>query len=299
VRLEPADAAGLVEEVRRRVDAGAEELKASRLNRPWGRPVAAWLCAPDGPLTDRAAVHLTDSRLFGLARLAQVLRTDTEPEGWWNADEQPAAWEHALRLDAVLAGLPRPREREVLTHGRDLLWLTRSRRPRDPVEGWVRVVTAAAGRAPDAATRAYLAAWTSPEAVRRGRRYLERPPASPLTEPLLPALRWALHHWSERGDVEVVHDEQSALTPARVAALGDELAAAHPGRRLLGLRRVDSREDPRVQVADLVAGVVRRTVADQLSGVAASAVPVSHLVATASPLRERASGVAAAADQVR
>jgi hypothetical protein len=97
---------------------------------------------------------------------------------------------------------------------------------------------------------------------------------------LLAALRWAVHHWSEHGDVNVVHDEQSVLTPARVGAIGDELATAHPGRRMVGFSRVDSRDDPRVQVADLVAGVVRRVFEDQLSGHRpVPPVPVSHLVA--------------------
>jgi hypothetical protein len=58
----------------------------------------------------------------------------------------------------------------------------------------------------------------------------------------------------------VVHDEQSALTPGRVARLGTFLAEAvspapPPLRSFL---QVDSRDDPRVQVADLLAGIARR-----------------------------------------
>ena len=67
--------------------------------------------------------------------------------------------------------------------------------------------------------------------------------------------------------------------------LAEGLAEARPGRRLAGFERVDSRTDPRVQLADLVAGVVRRTVEDHLNGRAAEdPVPVGHLVADASPL---------------
>ena len=283
VHLDPAYASDLAHEVRRRTGAGGEELKASRLNRPWAQDVAAWLCAADGPLAGRAVVHLTDTRLFGLARLAQVLTADTSPEGWWCPDRDAATWDRAVRLDAVLADLATSTERALLVSGRDLLWLTRSRRPRTPVESWSAAVSAAAGRLPDAAKRRFLAEWASPQALGRAHDYLATPPLSPLTEPLLPALHWAVRHWSDVGDVSVVHDEQSALTPARVAAIADELAASCPGRRLVGFCRVDSRDDPRVQIADLVAGVVRRTWESRLTG-ASPGLAVDHLVADASSL---------------
>jgi hypothetical protein len=285
VQMDPAAASDLADEVRRRTGSRTRELKAALLNRPWAHPVSAWLCAPDGPLRGRAVVHVTDTRLFGLARLAQVLMTDASPEGWWSPSEDPDAWDHALRLHAVLGDLPRTQERQFLDAARDLLWLTRSRRPGASIETWTDVVGVVADRLPDGESRHSLVAWASPDAVRRARDYVAAPPTSPLTEPLLPALRWAVHHWSAAGDVNIVHDEQSVLTPARVAAIADELEASCPGRTIAGFSRVDSRDDARVQVADLVAGVVRRTLEDHLSGSrCAPTLPVSHLVAAESPL---------------
>jgi hypothetical protein len=280
VHIDPGDAVALIEEVRRRTGAGTQELKASRLNRSWALPVTAWLCAPDGPLQGRAVVHLTDTRLFGLARLAQVLKADSAPEGWWSPREEPESWAQALRLHAVLDELPTRWEREVLVSARNLLWIRRRRRYGEPVETWVDVVRSAADRLSDDESRRFLAAWASPQAVQRAHDHLAAPPASPLSEPLLPALRWTVGHWSALGDVFVVHDEQSVLTPARVAAIADELAASRPGRRMVGFARVDSREDARVQLADLIAGVVRRGAEDEFSGVRSeSSVRVDHLVA--------------------
>jgi len=282
VHVDAGDAAALVDEVRRRIGAGTQELKASRLNRPWAQPVAAWLCAPDGPLQGRAVAHLTDTRLFGLARLAQVLRADSAPEGWWSPREEPESWELALRLHAVLDEMPQQWERELLVAGRNLLWIRRRRRLEQPVESWVDVVRGAAERLPDEESRRFLAAWASPRAVQRAHDHLTAPPASPLSEPLLSALRWTVGHWSARGDVFVVHDEQSVLTAARVAAIADELAASRPGRRMVGFSRVDSREDARVQLADLVAGVVRRGAEEAYSGEESETtapVDVAHLVA--------------------
>jgi len=73
--------------------------------------------------------------------------------------------------------------------------------------------------------------------------------------------------------VLVIHDEQSALTADRLTRLQQvlandtELAPAHnDGTQsfpagtspLVGLVMADSRNDPRVQVADLLAGIARR-----------------------------------------
>ena len=280
LHLDPGDAAELADEVRRRTGAGAQELKASRLNRAWARPVADWLCAAGGPLEGRVVVHVTDTRLFGLARLAQVVTSDSTPEGWWGAREEDESWERALRLHAVLGELPARWEREVLLAARDVLWVRRRRRLGASIENWVDVVGAAADHLHRVSDRRFLARWAAPDAVVRARDYVATPPASPLSEPLLPALRWAVHHWSARGDVNVVHDEQSVLTSARVGAIADELARSRPGRRLVGFTRVDSRDDARVQVADLVAGVVRRALEGELSGHGVTpTVRVAHLVA--------------------
>jgi hypothetical protein len=82
----------------------------------------------------------------------------------------------------------------------------------------------------------------------------------PPLEPILPALAETVLFWSG-GDrqVLVVHDEQSALTPDRLGRLQPVLAVGAGPSPLAGLVTVDSRDDPRVQLADLVAGVSRRS----------------------------------------
>jgi hypothetical protein len=101
----------------------------------------------------------------------------------------------------------------------------------------------------------------------------------PPLEPMLPALAETVLFWSGgQRQVMVIHDEQSALTASRLRRLQQVLAdsaslpaadtpgtgappaGAPPARvsPLAGLVTVDSRDDPRVQVADLLAGVARR-----------------------------------------
>ncbi|HVQ17825.1 MAG TPA: hypothetical protein VMT27_02165, partial [Actinomycetes bacterium] len=176
VHLDLCDAIDLGEEVRTRTGAGSDELKASRLNRPWGLPVAEWLCGPEGPLQGRAFVHVTDTRLFGLARLAQVLLTDSPPEGWWSAQEDPGTWDLALRLHALVGRLPQAQKRRILESARDVLWVNRNRRRRGSIENWTDVVGFVAGRLEDPDDRCFMASWAAPEAVRRGREYLATPP---------------------------------------------------------------------------------------------------------------------------
>jgi hypothetical protein len=102
------------------------------------------------------------------------------------------------------------------------------------------------------------------------------PSIPPPLEPMLPALAETVLFWSGgRRRVLVIHDEQSALTPSRLtrlqhvlangsgsraADLHDAAGPAAPFSPLAGLVTVDSRDDPRVQVADLLAGIARRTV---------------------------------------
>jgi hypothetical protein len=96
----------------------------------------------------------------------------------------------------------------------------------------------------------------------------------PPLEPLLPALAETVLFWSGgQRQVLVIHDEQSALTADRLRRLQRVLAdgaglptagvrpageTPSPVSPLAGLVTVDSRHDPRVQVADLLAGVARR-----------------------------------------
>jgi hypothetical protein len=86
----------------------------------------------------------------------------------------------------------------------------------------------------------------------------------PALEPMLPALAETVLFWSGgQRQVLVIHDEQSALTADRLSRLQRVLAdGAGPSPAgpspLAGLVTVDSRDDPRVQVADLLAGVARR-----------------------------------------
>lgn len=270
--LGTAEADRLLTDVRRRLGATDGELKASRLNRTSGRPVADWLLAPDGPLQDAVVVHVTDTRLFGLARLAQVV-SGLRPQGWWSAREDPAAWQWAHALSERLDSWEPDRQRTLLYAGRDLLWIRRHRRMAAPLGTWLAAARELAGSGDP--VLAPLGTTQAEDAVRA---HVADPPLCPLNEPLLPAVFSAMRHWSEGVDLELVHDEQSVLTPARIRVMAEQLPRRHPGRRLAGFHRVDSRDDARVQLADLVAGAVRRALEDRTAGIEDEPFAHDHLL---------------------
>jgi hypothetical protein len=93
-----------------------------------------------------------------------------------------------------------------------------------------------------------------------------------LLEPVVPALARAVALWSAPGrTLSVVHDDQSAVTPERVATIA-------AGTGLVELTLVDSRTDPRVQVADLLAGIARRVATDHLTGQSPPGDPLTALL---------------------
>jgi hypothetical protein len=79
-------------------------------------------------------------------------------------------------------------------------------------------------------------------------RLLDTPQGIPALDMLFPAIVQAVVYWSDGGTpVAVTHDEHSALTTERVAQLKDVLSERN---QLTSLRRIDSRSDARVQVAE-------------------------------------------------
>jgi hypothetical protein len=96
-----------------------------------------------------------------------------------------------------------------------------------------------------------------------------------LLEPVVPALARAVSMWDPAGGtLSVVHDDQTAITAERIATIA-------AGTGLVELVLTDSRTDPRVQVADLLAGVARRVATDALAGRAGPADELAALLAPA------------------
>ncbi|WP_431965798.1 hypothetical protein [Actinacidiphila sp. bgisy160] len=249
-------AARALAEVRERIRSPAEEYKANHLLRDKHRAVLEWFLGPAGPLGGAASVHLVDKAWFVVVAVVDVLATGPSAaalattlyrEGRRTVDA--ARWREFLRAANELV---RTRNHEagvtpVDPFHRALGALDPADGAAGALSGVVEVLRRARPRAE--AFRARLAA--APEAV------------DPL-DPLFPALERTIARWSEGGArVHVVHDRQNSLTEERIARLGASLA---PDRRPAGLRLAESRHDPRIQLADFLAGVARKLASDELAG---------------------------------
>jgi hypothetical protein len=245
------------------------ELKASWLLRWCDDDDLHRLLDPSGLLGDQVLVHVTDTRLFLLYRLADALLGSGEISGLDLPGAGTAPREAALELyrqgDTVFG--PQRWQGFLVAAGKALRapsrWVPAS--AVSDFEGELGALAAEPAPAPvrEALLRLRSGAGRA-RAVRRSLEVDSRRP--PLLEPLLPALTRCVLGWgAEHRDLVVVHDEQSVLTPWRIRDIAHRLGRAHPGH-VLELRRVDSRDDPRVQIADLVAGIARRAAVSLLIG---------------------------------
>ena len=78
-------------------------------------------------------------------------------------------------------------------------------------------------------------------------------------DPLVPAIVAAVAHW---GPVTIAHDRQTQLPPRRLEVLRERCP-------LRGMRFLDAESHPQIQVADILAGTVRRITEDGDAGLRA------------------------------
>lgn len=277
VGLDPASAAACVREARARIGSPAQEYKSGHLLRDKHRPVLTWFLGAAGPLGGRAHVHLTDKAFLVVARVVEVL-LDGVPGAGVSPDLDPRARDVAVALYREGPRAFGPDRWLAFLEASNELLRTRNRwGEHTSVDAFFQVVDdlrpgGARGEAADIVAL-----------LRRGRahadafwaRLLGDPAMIPALDPQIPAIVRAVRHWGGGGrPVAIVHDQQTALTEERIARLKELLGAPGPeapgsppgGGRLTSLRLVDSRSDPRVQVADFLAGVARKIASDELNG---------------------------------
>jgi hypothetical protein len=244
--LEPA--AEFMQELRNRIRSPAQEYKATHLLRERHRRVLDWALGPAGPIIGHAHVFLVDKVQFVLGGVLDVLL----------GDPGPAA---GLRRDGCRA-FGREAWDAFLVAGNDLLRTKDRQDATTSVEAFYAVVEAARAdgarsRTGEVVERLGLARDRA-EAFRAHLR--DDPRALSPLDPLIPAIMRAAAFWGLDGSaVSIVHDQQNFLSTQRLAALA-ELLGGTP------FRLADSFTDPRIQAADVIAGVVRKIASEDLNG---------------------------------
>ncbi|MFF9219131.1 hypothetical protein [Streptomyces viridosporus] len=254
VHLSVAAGAAVVREIRDRIRSPAEEYKATHLLREKHRAVLEWLLAPGGPLHGRARVHLTEKTFFVVDRVVALLLDDPA---------EALALFRAGRRDLGADGW-----KDFLLVANQLLRTRNGGEPGTTVPLFFRTVDAlcrAHVGTPAARVLERLAARReSAEAYRTG--LLDGSAVRiPVLNPLLPAIISTAAYWSAGGrPVRLVHDRQNILTPERIAWI--ERTARRDGIALEEVRLVAARTDPRIQLADFLAGIARKVASDELNG---------------------------------
>jgi Protein of unknown function (DUF3800) len=271
VDLRVDEAAGLVQTLRSGFRWSLNEFKSGQfLRNPQAGEALSWLLAA---LDGRAHVHVVDKEYFLVTRIVDLfLAEPSYAAGTCLAEEHREA---ALTL--YRAGLAGGRGWSGFLAAFVEMVRTKQRRQpdRDLVERFFKTRDALAAAGLGAAAEGVLSrlSRTRVRAIVSRLAQDDRSIPPPL-EPMLPALAETVLFWSGgQRQVLVIHDEQSALTADRLRRLqhvltgcvGPSAAVAQeiwklPGNvsPLAGLVTVDSRDDPRVQVADLLAGIARR-----------------------------------------
>jgi hypothetical protein len=241
VDLAVPEAADLIAVLRTRLRRRTE-YKSNQLLRPEQRPALEWLLTT---LRGRAHVHAIDKTAYVAARVFELF-TEEPSYGAGTSlgsdhSEVVAALRQRTGFLAAFVELTRTKRVRLMDH--------------DAVDRFFATMPADVP-ALRAVTRARV------EEVMQ-RLIDEDPGFPPPLEPLVPALAETILYWSAgRRSVDVVHDEQSALTRGRVARLGAFLAERVEPAPLRSFTQVDSKHDPRVQVADFLAGIARRRTPD-------------------------------------
>ncbi|BCY12168.1 hypothetical protein [Actinoplanes sp. L3-i22] len=252
VDLTRAEATALIAGLRDGFRFSPRELKSGQLLRKPGAALDFFLAA----LRGRAHVHVIDKERFLIGRVVDLLLAEPSYAAGTSLARDPRAAALATcpagpERDAFLAAfvdLARTKRARPIGHRVDNFFQTRDSlvrgTPADPVL--------------DALDPTHVRAVVT-------RLDAEDRALPPPLEPLLPALAETVLFWAAgTRRVLVTHDEQSALTADRLTRLQRALATGPGPSPLAGLVMADSRADPRVQVADLLAGVARRSVPDAL-----------------------------------
>ncbi len=255
VQVPVADAARALREIRDRIRSPATEYKATHLLREKHRTVLEWFLAPGGPVHGAARVHLTEKSFFVLDRLAGVLVDDRGAAAeLYRTVREALGAEDGQRFLSVANRLLRTRNGAEPGSSVPLFFETLDglRRACADTDAGSALGRLAAGRG---RAEAYRAGLLDGPAVR-----------IPVLNPLLPAIVATAAYWSgpERRPVRLVHDRQNLLTPGRIAWI--EETARRSGVALTELRLVVARDDPRVQLADFLAGIARKAAGDALRG---------------------------------
>lgn len=243
------------------------ELKSSRLFRKH-RSVAESLFEPGGPLAETSSIYLADKSKFLAGKMIALL---IEPHGYSTGRPVGVEWQGYLAdemTDRVLPALDHATRTELLVSFNALCKSYKA--PYAPTGRASRFVNALrlanlAGSHDARASDMLRSLWNA-----RSEAYeIEKDDSSTLDlEPMLPTLFVVATTWHQRflgAEFDLHIDEYRQLTPLMLDILKATAATLY-GVQLREIVQTNSASDPRVQVADWIAGAGRIAAGEAFSG---------------------------------
>jgi hypothetical protein len=255
VQLDTESATNCMQELRKRIRSPATEYKANHLLREKHRSVLKWLLGPLAPLHGNANVYLIDKAFFVVGKVVDLLVEEATHEAGVTLYREGRRAFRREQWEAFLVSS------NNLMRGKDRLDV------RTSVDSFFRMVDVLRlADAGDPVNEILEILWQArPRADAYRAQLHDNPKMIPALDPLIPAIVQAVVHWGDgRRPVSIAHDRQNTLSEERIAQL-KEILGKPPRGRLTSLRFVESSSDPRVQVADILAGAARKIASDELN----------------------------------
>jgi hypothetical protein len=247
VDLDVAAAAQCIQELRDRIRSPATEYKANHVLREKHGAVLRWILGPASPLRGHAHVYLIDKPFYLLGKVVDLLVGGEQAEDLTEAI-----------YAAGPAALGEQRWAALLGAGNDLLRIKDRQDATTSVETFF-------GLLADLPELFGPLQAARPKAEEFRLRLLEDSTLDADLDPLIPAIIRALAWWArDERQVLILHDRQNTLTAQRVAQI--RRLAGPLGPALAGITLAHSNIEPRVQVADVIAGAIRKIASDELNG---------------------------------
>lgn len=262
-------AAELMDEIRARTRSQTTELKSKTILQPRHQATAKWLLSHPS-IEGSASVHLTHKKYFVVSKLFDSTAEELAHEFGYDIYETGAALAGANLLFFLAPRSYGP------AWDRLLMTFQHFMRAKDAVQAQEHLTRLIGSMMEllsdeDALARDVLGTvcagfshlWSLSK-LQLGQGVEER---LRTMDPLISAVGAAVHFWGATSGrpVELVHDAAKELTPAKIEwakqslAHPEDIAPSRQGlaSELTDVRLVDSKDDPSVQVADLLAGIGR------------------------------------------
>ncbi|MFC4949951.1 hypothetical protein [Pseudonocardia sp. GCM10023141] len=266
-----------MQEIRRRAPTPAQLYKANHILREKNRAALEWMLGAGGPLAGHTRVYLADKAFLVVGKVVDLLLDGPGGSAWIGLRQSPHARSMTLTLyrEGRRVFAREPWEAFLLASN-NLMRLRNRRGMRTSVDSFFRMVEILRSTDPPSAVDEVLALLqgTRRHADAFRESLVDEPVALSALDPLIPALVSAVEAWGQGiTPVSIVHDRQTTLSEQRIAQLAGLFTDPAPGLlgyvphgRLAGLRLVASQADPRLQIADVLAGAVRKAASDELNG---------------------------------